>query len=61
MIYSGKFKVTSPFGMRTRNGVRENHRGIDVVGITDKHTCAVVSGVVAVSTIITDMSNLTWQ
>lgn len=61
MIYSGKFRVTSPFGWRTLNGVREDHRGIDVVGITDKYICAVVPGVVAVSTIITDKSDLTWQ
>lgn len=61
MIYSGKFKVTSPFGPRVLNGVSENHKGIDVVGLTDKHICAVVSGVVAVSTIITDKSNKTWE
>ena len=61
MIYSGKFKVTSPFGMRTLNGVREDHRGIDVVGLEDKYICAVVSGTVAVSAIIRDKNDLTWQ
>ena len=61
MIYSGKFKVTSPFGPRVLNGAREDHKGIDVVGINDKYVCAVVSGVVGVSTIITDKSNRTWE
>lgn len=61
MIYSGKFKVTSPFGMRVLNGAQNNHKGIDVVGLGDKHVCAVVGGKVISSTIITDKSNLTWQ
>lgn len=61
MIYSGKFKVTSPYGKRVLNGEQEYHNGIDVVGITDKHVCAVVGGVVASSTIITDKSNRTWE
>lgn len=61
MIYSGKFKVTSPFGNRTLNGTREYHSGIDVVGINDKYVCAVVSGIVVVSAIITDKSNKTWE
>ncbi len=61
MIYSGKFKVTSPYGRRVLNGKQEYHNGIDVVGITDKHVCAVVGGVVVSSTIITDKSNRTWE
>lgn len=61
MIYSGKFKVTSPFGRRTLNGKPDDHKGIDVVGIADKHVCAVTSGRVAVSTIITDKSDRTWE
>lgn len=61
MIYSGKFKVTSPFGWRTLNGARENHLGIDVVGLDNKYICAVVSGVVGASTMITDRLNLTWE
>lgn len=61
MIYSGIYKVTSPFGMRTLNGVRGDHKGIDVVGVTDKHVCAVVGGRVAASTIITDKSDRTWE
>ncbi len=61
MIYSGKFKVTSPFGWRTLTGQPDDHKGIDVVGITDKHVCAVVGGRVAASTIITDKSDRTWE
>lgn len=61
MIYNGQFKVTSPFGTRVLNGKPDDHKGIDVVGIKDKHVCAVVGGVVVSSTIITDKSNLTWQ
>ena len=61
MIYSGKFKVTSPFGRRTLNGKLDDHKGIDVVGITDKHVCAVVGGRVVTSKIVTDMSNRTWE
>lgn len=61
MIYSGRFRVSSPFGIRTLNGQTDNHKGIDTVGIDNKYVCAVVSGTVAVSTIITDKSNRTWE
>lgn len=61
MIYSGKFKVTSPFSLRTLNGVRENHRGIDVVGLETKHICAVVPGTVVVSQMVKDKTNTTWE
>ena len=61
MIYSGKYKVTSPFGERILNGAREFHGGVDVVGLSDKHVCAVADGYVAVSQIVTDKSNPTWQ
>lgn len=61
MIYSGKFKVTSPFGQRILNGVKNNHKGIDVVGLHNKQVCAVMGGVVLVSQIITDKSNRTWE
>ena len=61
MIYSGKYRVTSPFGRRTLNGKPDDHKGIDVVGITDKHVCAVVGGRVVTSKIVTDKSNRTWE
>lgn len=61
MIYPGKWRITSPYGMRTLGGVTAPHKGIDVVGVGDKHVCAVADGVVAVSTITTDHSNRTWE
>ncbi len=61
MIYNGKFKVTSPFGRRVLNGQPDDHKGIDVVGLGDKHVCAVVSGTVAASTMILDKSDRTWE
>ena len=61
MIYSGRFSVTSPFGYRLLNGSPNNHKGIDVVGLDDKHVCAVRPGVVGASQIITDRSNRTWE
>ncbi len=61
MIYNGKFKVTSPFGRRVLNGQPGDHKGIDVVGLGDKHVCAVVSGTVAASTMILDKSDRTWE
>lgn len=61
MIYNGKYKVTSPFGLRVLNGKQDDHKGIDVVGMDDKHVCVVISGVVGASTIIRDKSNRTWE
>jgi len=61
MIYSGKYNVTSPFGQRVLNGKPDDHKGIDVVGITDKHVCAVAAGRVVTSKIVTDKSNRTWE
>ena len=61
MIYSGIYKVTSPFGPRILNGQPDDHKGIDVVGITNKTITAVASGVVGESTIITDRKNRTWE
>jgi murein DD-endopeptidase MepM/ murein hydrolase activator NlpD len=61
MIYSGKYKVTSPFGMRVLNGVTEDHRGIDVVSLGSKYICAVRPGVVAVSKMVKDKTDRTWE
>lgn len=61
MIYSGKYKVTSPYGERFLNGKQEFHSGIDVVGLQDKHVCAVVGGYVAVSQIVTNKNDRTWE
>ena len=57
----GAFRVTSPYGYRTLNGVRSFHGGIDVVGISSKNVCAVAAGIVVVSQMITDYSNPTWE
>lgn len=56
--YKGTVRVSSPFGWRTLGGVREYHKGIDLVG-TDKTVRAVVGGVVGQSIIITDPTNRT--
>lgn len=61
MIYSGKFKVTSPFGRRVLNGKVEDHKGIDVVGLDGKYICAVVGGEIVSSNMITDKSDRTWE
>lgn len=61
MIYSGKYRVTSPYGERTINGKREFHGGIDVVGLGDKYVCAVEDGYVEVSQIVTSKSDRTWE
>ena len=63
MIYYGRFKVTSPFGLRYLNGQRDNHKGIDVVGIDDKHIRSVCGGTVAVSAMVDRAydQTLTWQ
>lgn len=57
----GRFKITSPYGMRTLNGNTAFHGGIDCVGISSKEICAVASGKVIASRIVTDKSNTTWQ
>ncbi len=61
MIYSGIYRVTSPFGQRILNGIREIHNGVDVVGLDSKYVCAVAGGRVATSVMITDKSNRTWE
>lgn len=61
MIYSGKFKVTSPYGERVLNGVREDHKGIDVVSLGSKYICAVAAGKVVASQIVKNKTNPTWE
>ena len=58
---SHNFKITSPYGTRTLNGVKEFHSGIDLVGIGNYNVVSVCDGTVIQSRIITDKSNLTWQ
>lgn len=56
-----KYRMTSPYGQRTLNGVAEFHGGVDLVGVGGTAVCSVCDGTVLVSQIITDKSNLTWQ
>lgn len=45
--FKGKFKVTSPRGYRTLNGVKEYHGGLDVVALDgDKNIYAIADGTV---------------
>jgi murein DD-endopeptidase MepM/ murein hydrolase activator NlpD len=57
---TGTVRVTSPFGMRTIDGVPDNHKGIDLVG-TDKTIVAVLPGKVLFSRQILDKNNRTWE
>ena len=59
--FEGEFKVTSPYGWRTLNGKRDNHKGIDLVGISSPTVFAPCDGVIGASTIVTDKSNRTWE
>ena len=54
-------KLTSPYGSRTLNGKANFHAGYDLVGIGSRTVVAAVGGKVAVSRIITDKSNRTWE
>ena len=56
--YQGEVRVSSTFGLRTLNGQRVYHKGVDLVG-EDKTVRAVVGGVVGQSIIITDPKNRT--
>lgn len=56
--YKGEVRVSSTFGLRTLNGQRVYHKGVDLVG-EDKTVRAVVGGVVGQSIIITDPKNRT--
>ena len=57
----GDFKMTSPYGMRTLNGVEAFHGGVDLVGLSSKQICAVTGGKVIRSRIVTDKTDSTWQ
>ena len=57
---SGTVRVTSPFGRRILNGVADTHKGIDLVG-SSKTIVAPCDGYVAVSNIVTNKNNRTWE
>lgn len=56
-----KVKLTSPFGLRTLAGKKQNHPGYDLVGVGSHDVTAVTGGRVVHSRIITDKANPTWQ
>lgn len=58
---SGKVRLTSPYGMRTLNGIPGKHNGYDLVGVDSKEVTAVEGGTVIYSRIIADKNNRTWE
>lgn len=56
-----KFKITSIYGYRTMSGIREFHKGLDMVGLDNINVIAVKDGTVVRSRIVTDKNNATWQ
>lgn len=60
--FDGEMRITSAYGMRTDpiSGQRKRHGGLDIVG-EDYTIRAVTGGVVAVSQMVTDKANATWQ
>lgn len=60
--FDSRMRITSAYGMRTDpiSGQRTRHGGLDMVG-EDYIIRAVCDGVVAVSQIVTDKTNATWQ
>ena len=54
-------RLTSPYGSRTLNGKTNFHAGYDLVGVGSHTVVAAVGGTVAVSRIITDKTNRTWE
>ena len=56
-----RVKLTSGYGSRTLDGKTNFHSGYDLVGIGSTDVTAAVGGKVAVSRIITDKSNRTWE
>lgn len=54
-------KLTSPYGERVLNGIKEFHHGYDLVGIGSDTVVSITYGVCVESRIITDKTNLTWQ
>lgn len=60
--FNGRMRITSIYGWRTDpiSGQRSHHGGLDIVG-EDYTIRAAMGGVVAVSQIVKDKSNATWQ
>ena len=58
---TNRVKLTSAYGNRVLNGKNDFHHGYDLVGVGSTDVTAAVGGKVAVSRIITDKSNRTWE
>lgn len=61
--YNGLVRLTSPYGYRTLNGVKEWHGGIDLIGESEKIIRAPCDATVGVSTILYKESDKTstWE
>lgn len=61
--YKGSFRLVSPYGYRSDpfSGETAWHGGIDLVGCHSKEICAVFSGTVVRSRMVSDLSNRTWE
>lgn len=60
-FYGGEFRLTSVYGERFLNGKKENHHGIDLVGISSKKICSISNGIIVVSQMVTDKNDPTWE
>ena len=59
--FKGEFRVTSPYGKRTINGVVSDHKGIDLVGVSDTTVYAPCDGTIGASGIVTNKTDRTWE
>ena len=56
-----RVRLTSGYGSRVLDGKTSFHAGYDLVGIGAHQVTAAIGGKVAVSRIVTDKSNRTWE
>ncbi len=59
--YKGRVYFSSPYGPRLLNGTEDIHRGVDLVGLDSQDLLSPCDGVVAVSAIVTDKKDRTWE
>lgn len=60
-IFKGRNYISSAYGSRVLNGVKDTHAGLDIVGRDDTTVYAPCGGVIGASTIVTNKNDLTWQ
>ena len=56
-----RVRLTSGYGSRTLDGKTDFHAGYDLVGVGSHNVTAAIGGKVAVSRIVTDKANRTWE